>query len=158
MGSCRASGRVPDGSPLRRIVRVPGNTRVTIDGGHQFPEAPANPADNVGIVRRIAFGCVLLAAAISADIAISAWSLREHVLLALVAVLAVMVGLLLRRHRLIDQRLAAERRQLAIAVNNIPQGLILYDASARIIICNQPYIEMFGLSPDVVNPAVPCSA
>ena len=51
-----------------------------------------------------------------------------------------------------DQRLAAERRQLSIAVNNIPQGLVLYDASARIIICNQPYLDMFGLSPDVAKP------
>ncbi|RRB80681.1 diguanylate cyclase, partial [Escherichia coli] len=27
-----------------------------------------------------------------------------------------------------------------------------YDASARIIICNRPYIDMFGLSPDVAKP------
>jgi PAS domain-containing protein len=33
--------------------------------------------------------------------------------------------------------------------NNIPQGLVLYDASARIVVCNQPYIDMFGLSADV---------
>src|SRR3979490_1643687 len=146
------SGRVPDGWPLRRIIRVPGNIKVTIDSGHQLPGGPASPADKAGIVRPIAFGCVLLAAAVSADIAISAWSLREHILFVLVGVLAIIVGLLLRRHRLTDQRLAAERRQLAIAINNIPQGLVLYDASARIIICNQPYIEMFGLSPEVVKP------
>ena len=48
--------------------------------------------------------------------------------------------------------MAAERRRLSIAVNNIPQGLVLYDASARIVICNQPYLEMFGLSPEVVRP------
>ncbi|WP_371722486.1 putative bifunctional diguanylate cyclase/phosphodiesterase [Bradyrhizobium sp. KBS0727] len=126
---------------------------MTIDDGHQLPGAgPVYPADKAGIVRRIAVGGVLLAMAISVGIAISAWSLREHILFALVAVLAVMVGLLQRRHRLTDRKLAAERRQLAIAMNNIPQGLILYDASARIIICNQPYIEMFGLSPEVVKP------
>ncbi|WP_433994337.1 putative bifunctional diguanylate cyclase/phosphodiesterase [Bradyrhizobium lablabi] len=125
---------------------------MTIDNGHHSPEGPASPADRAGIVRRVALCCVLLAAAISLGVAISAWSLREHILSALVAVLAVMVGLLLLRHRLTEQRLAAERRHLAIAVNNIPQGLVLYDASARIIICNQPYIEMFGLSPDVVKP------
>jgi diguanylate cyclase (GGDEF)-like protein len=93
---------------------------------------------------------ILLATVIAADPA--AWSLRERVLLALVAVLAVIAGLLVRRDRLTDQRLAAERRQLSIAVNNIPQGLVLYDASARIIICNQPYLDMFGLSPDVAKP------
>jgi len=56
------------------------------------------------------------------------------------------------RYQMSDRRLAAEQRHLSIAVNNIPQGLVLYDASARIIICNQPYIEMFGLSAEVAKP------
>ena len=83
--------------------------------------------------------------------ATSTWGVRERVLLAIVVILAVIVGLLLRRHRWSGRRLAAERRQLSVAVNNIPQGLVLYDSSARIIICNQPYIEMFGLSPEVAR-------
>ena len=101
-------------------------------------------------VKLLVLAGILLAAVIAADLA--AWSFREGVLLALVAVLAVIAALLVRRDRLTDQRLAAERRQLSIAVNNIPQGLVLYDASARIIICNQPYLDMFGLSPDVAKP------
>ncbi|MCA1397240.1 EAL domain-containing protein [Bradyrhizobium sp. BRP56] len=68
------------------------------------------------------------------------------------AIMAVIVFLLLKRHEISDERLATERRNLMTAVNNIPQGLVLYDASARIIICNRPYIEMFGLSPDVAKP------
>ena len=103
-----------------------------------------------GTVKLLAVCGILLAAVIAADPA--AWSLRERALLALVAVLSVIAGLLVRRDRLTDQWLAAERRQLSIAVNNIPQGLVLYDASARIIICNEPYLEMFGLSPDVAKP------
>ena len=110
----------------------------------------AGSAQGSRTVKLLVVGGILLAAVIAADPA--AWSLRERVLLALVAVLAVIAGLLVRRDRLTDQRLAAERRQLSIAVNNIPQGLVLYDASARIIICNQPYLDMFGLSPDVAKP------
>ena len=125
---------------------------MSIDSGYPLPSGSASPAERAGPIRRLAVCGVLLVAAISADLANSDWSLRERGLLVAVAVLAVIVGLLLRRHRLTDQRLAAERRQLAIAINNIPQGLVLYDASARILICNQPYIEMFGLSPEVVKP------
>jgi diguanylate cyclase (GGDEF)-like protein len=125
---------------------------VTFDNGHYMPGGSANPAEKAGTARRAAVCVVLIAAAIAADMATSAWGVRERLLLAVVAILAVVVGLLLRRHRLSDQRLAAERRQLSVAVNNIPQGLVLYDSSARIIICNQPYIEMFGLSPDVAKP------
>ena len=81
-----------------------------------------------------------------------AWSIRESVLLAVASSLALVVFQLLRQHRMSDRRLAAERRQLSIAVNNIPQGLVLYDASARVIVCNQPYRDMFGLSPDIARP------
>ncbi len=32
------------------------------------------------------------------------------------------------------------------------QGLVLYDASARIVTCNQRYIDMYDLSTEVVKP------
>jgi PAS domain-containing protein len=32
------------------------------------------------------------------------------------------------------------------------QGLLLFDASGHLVICNRRYIDMFGLSPDVVKP------
>jgi sensor histidine kinase regulating citrate/malate metabolism len=50
------------------------------------------------------------------------------------------------------RKLVVERRELSVAVNNIPQGLVLYDNSARVTVCNQRYIEMFGLSPEVAKP------
>jgi diguanylate cyclase (GGDEF)-like protein len=123
---------------------------VSNEGGHQISGGSVGSAQGSRTVKLLVVCGVLLATVVTADQA--AWSLRERVLLALVAVLAVIAGLLVRRDRLTDQRVAAERRQLSIAVNNIPQGLILYDASARIIICNQPYLDMFGLSPDVAKP------
>jgi diguanylate cyclase (GGDEF)-like protein len=124
--------------------------KVSIDSGYQSPGGSASPAEAAGRVGWPAF-CAGLSVAILFGAGMAAWSLRERVLLAAVAVLAVIVGLLLQRHRLSSRRLAVERRHLSTAVNNIPQGLVLYDASARIIICNQRYIEMFGLSPEVVK-------
>ncbi len=123
---------------------------MSIDSGHQSPGGSASPAEMAGRVGWLAF-CAGLSAAILVGAGMTAWSLRERVLLAVAAVLAVVVCLLLKRHRLSGRRLTVERRHLSIAVNNIPQGLVLYDASARIIICNQRYIEMFGLSPEVVK-------
>jgi len=52
-----------------------------------------------------------------------------------------------------SQRLeAVEKQRLDIALNNMTQGLLLFDATERIVICNQRYIEMYGLSPNVVRP------
>jgi diguanylate cyclase (GGDEF)-like protein len=127
-----------------------GGRQVTFDSGHYMPDDSAN-LEKAAALRRAVVCAVLIVAAMAADIVTSAWGVRERVLLAAIAVLAVIVGLLLRRHRLSDRRLAVERRQLSVAVNNIPQGLVLYDSSARIVICNQPYIKMFGLSPEVAK-------
>lgn len=36
------------------------------------------------------------------------------------------------------------------------QGVILFDAHERILVCNDRYIEMYGLSPDVIKPGCNC--
>lgn len=51
-----------------------------------------------------------------------------------------------------DDRLRAQKEQLDAAITNMSQGLIMFDASERIVMCNQRYIDMCGLSPDVVAP------
>jgi diguanylate cyclase (GGDEF)-like protein len=45
-----------------------------------------------------------------------------------------------------------EKQRLDIALDNMTQGLLLFDASERLVVCNQRYIEIYGLSPDVVKP------
>jgi diguanylate cyclase (GGDEF)-like protein len=118
------------------------------DDGH------AGEADSVDVMTSPQWlgVCGLVAvAAILSCVALVTLSPRESVLFAIAAVLALTVCLLLMRHRRFNRTLAAERLQLRVAVNNIPQGLVLYDAFARIIVCNQPYLEMFGLSPDVAK-------
>ena len=125
---------------------------MSIDSSDQSPSGSADPFDRAGRIKLVALCCAYLVASVAADVATLAWSVRERLLLALVVSLAMVAGWLLRRHQLTKQRMASERRQLSIAVNNIPQGLVLYDGSARIITCNQPYLEMFGLSPDVARP------
>jgi diguanylate cyclase (GGDEF)-like protein/PAS domain S-box-containing protein len=115
--------------------------------------APAHdvaPADSKAILKWFALGVALLAVCIAAGLTTSL-SLRECVLLAVVVILATTIGPLLQRHQWFHRTLAAERLHLRTAVDNIPQGLVLYDASARIVICNKPYIDMFGLSPDVAR-------
>jgi PAS domain S-box-containing protein len=40
------------------------------------------------------------------------------------------------------------------AIGNISQGLCMYGADARLIICNDQYLQMYGLSRDVIKPGV----
>ncbi len=52
-------------------------------------------------------------------------------------------------------RLLRARRhiaQLTTALDNMSQGLCMFDAGQRLVLCNQMYLRMYDLSPDVVKP------
>jgi PAS domain-containing protein len=66
--------------------------------------------------------------------------------------LFLVVRKLSQQHRLSQQRLTQEKQRLDTAVNNMTQGLLLFDSSQRLVVCNQRYIEMYGLSTEVVEP------
>jgi methyl-accepting chemotaxis protein len=51
-----------------------------------------------------------------------------------------------------DRRLDANSRLLATALNNMTQGVVMFDRSERLVVCNDRYIEMYGLSPALVKP------
>ncbi len=54
--------------------------------------------------------------------------------------------------------LAAARRRrhkghlLTLALNNMTQGVVMFDAAGRLVVCNDRYLEIYGLSPDIVRP------
>jgi diguanylate cyclase (GGDEF)-like protein len=52
----------------------------------------------------------------------------------------------------VERRLRGQNRQFDAALNNMVQGLVMFDPSARVVVCNQRYIEMYNLSPDAVKP------
>lgn len=43
-------------------------------------------------------------------------------------------------------------QRLELALNNMSQGLLMFDSAAQIVICNERYIQMYGLSPEIVKP------
>ncbi|WP_283809682.1 PAS domain-containing protein [Bradyrhizobium diazoefficiens] len=57
------------------------------------------------------------------------------------------------RERAIEE-LSEQYRRFDAALNNMSQGLCMLDSSLRVIVCNRRYIEMYGLSPDVVKPGI----
>src|SRR6185295_2266346 len=83
-------------------------------------------ADGDATPKRFAIGGVVLVQAIAAGVMLSDANWLECALLAVVAILALTIALLLKRHQWYHEALAAERRQLRTAVDNIPQGLVLY--------------------------------
>jgi diguanylate cyclase (GGDEF)-like protein len=48
-----------------------------------------------------------------------------------------------------------EQRRLQAAVSNMPVGLCMFDASARLIICNSAYADIYSLPPELLAPGTP---
>jgi diguanylate cyclase (GGDEF)-like protein/PAS domain S-box-containing protein len=54
-----------------------------------------------------------------------------------------------------EERLRVRNLQFDTAINNMSQGLCFFDASHRLIVCNDRFIEMYGLPADKVGPGTP---
>jgi len=50
------------------------------------------------------------------------------------------------------RRMAIKIHRLTDALNYMSQGLCMFDAAARIVVCNRQYLRMYKLSPEVVKP------
>src|SRR5436190_7127911 len=116
--------------------------------------------DRLLAAHRLSHYPLVIAVTTDVDAALASWRNERNLLIGAGAfsVLAITIVFLLivrqssRGHRWSKQRLASEKLRLDTPINNMSQGLLLFDASERIVICNQRYIRMYGLSPDVVRP------
>lgn len=92
--------------------------------------------------------------------ALASWRRETRLLLGAGALIALIAGTMfflvawhiMRRERWGKGRLAVEKQRLTTAVNHMSQALLLFDSDERLIICNDRYLEMYGLSPEIVKP------
>ncbi|RXH12905.1 bifunctional diguanylate cyclase/phosphodiesterase [Bradyrhizobium guangzhouense] len=122
--------------------------------------SPIDGEDRLASARALPHFPILMMATTTRAAALADWREQIGILisvagasaLAIAGVLTAIVRKLLEQHRLSRERLTLEKQRLDRAVNNMTQGLLLFDAEQQLVICNQRYIEMYGLSPDVVKP------
>jgi methyl-accepting chemotaxis protein len=55
---------------------------------------------------------------------------------------------------LADRRVDDKGRLLGIALDNMDQGVVMFDDAGRLVICNDRYTAMYGLPPRLVKPGV----
>jgi diguanylate cyclase (GGDEF)-like protein/PAS domain S-box-containing protein len=51
-----------------------------------------------------------------------------------------------------DRRLREQNMRLDTAINNMSQGLLMFDEGARLVICNRRYLQIYSLSEQQVKP------
>jgi diguanylate cyclase (GGDEF)-like protein len=138
---------------FQRILSLGGNTsgRFTSSiGGEQ----------GVGAVRSLKHFPILIVATTKASSVLADWRAQTKLQFsaAVLAVVVVIVTIFLivrelqRQHDAAQRKLSEKSQHLDTAINNMTQGLLLFDSSARLVICNERYIEMFGVSPEVARP------
>jgi diguanylate cyclase (GGDEF)-like protein/PAS domain S-box-containing protein len=57
-------------------------------------------------------------------------------------------------HERLKKQLEARNEQLDVALNNMTQGLAMFDSDMRIVVANNRYAEMYGLTADQVRPGM----
>jgi methyl-accepting chemotaxis protein len=62
------------------------------------------------------------------------------------------VGLLLGAMILFYRRRNGDDRLLALTLNNMTQGVVMFNTAGRLLVVNDRYLAMYGLSPDIVKP------
>ena len=108
---------------------------------------------------RIASACALknfpiaIVASTTVAAALADWREQTRSLIAvaglLMLVITTMLFLVIRK---LSQQHRVEKQRLDTAINNMTQGLLLFDSSQRLVVCNQRYIEMYGLSAELLRP------
>src|SRR5579872_76967 len=136
--------------------------RLLQEGGQQTRriESPVDGKDRLGSAVGLNRWPIVIVASTTVAEALADWQTQTRFMISAAAlcvgVIAVFLFLIVRRlkrqHRESQRCLEQEKQRLDTALNNMTQGLILYDASARIVVCNQRYIDMYGLSSEIVKP------
>jgi diguanylate cyclase (GGDEF)-like protein len=132
------------------------------DEGATTARAPSPVDGKARLVASRALGNfpLVLVATTTTAAALAEWREQTKLLIAVAGLLTLVIVIMLalivrhmtRQYRTSQQRLSLEKLRLDTAVNNMTQGLLLFDADARLVVCNRHFIDMFGLSPDVVKP------
>jgi diguanylate cyclase (GGDEF)-like protein/PAS domain S-box-containing protein len=162
-----------DGTLLARYPRVdelvgenfakaPLLQSVRENGGAQTlrVQSPIDQTDRLGSAAPLGHYPGIVVATNTVAAALSDWREQTRFLALAATLAAAVVALILfliirqitRQNREAQQRLEAERGRLDTALNNMIQGLVTFDASARVVTFNRRYIDMYNLSTDIVKP------
>ena len=146
-----ANARIPADSPWYGLVARGG-------GAYRSPGYFDQEARLVG-VRPLHNYPLVIDIGVSEAAALANW--RVHaIFIGIGTLLALICSAILLRilsekiDSLINSETTLKRANVTIdaALNNMSQGLVMFNSSQKLVVCNQRYLEIYGLSPVVVRP------
>jgi diguanylate cyclase (GGDEF)-like protein/PAS domain S-box-containing protein len=142
-----------DAPLMRKMLAEGGRHTLRVKG-------PIDGEDRLGSAASLSHFPLVIVATNTTSAALADWRQQTGFMVTTATLSSTVVALILflivrqinRQNREGQERLEAERQRLDTALNNMSQGLILYDAAGYIVTCNRRYADMFGLSHDVIKP------
>ena len=125
------------------------------NGGTLRLTSPIDGQERLASVNALQHFPIAIVASVTVDAALADWRAQTRFLVLVATLSAIIIAamLFLFVRKLLQQH-RTEKQRLDTAINNMSQGLLLYDSAERLVVCNQRYISMYGLSPDVVKPGL----
>jgi diguanylate cyclase (GGDEF)-like protein/PAS domain S-box-containing protein len=124
-------------------------------GGNLRVTSPIDGQERLASVNSLQRFPISVVASMTVDAALADWREQTRFLVVVAILSAITIAILLSFFvRKLLQQHKIEKQRLDTAINNMSQGLLLYDSSERLVVCNQRYISMYGLSSDVVKPGL----
>ncbi len=146
----------------QNFKRGPLLQAIDITGNHATlrVKSPVDGLDRLGSIHKMRDFPISIVATTTMDTALADWREQTRFLIGVASLCALIIAAILflivrqlsRQHRASRDQLTVEKQRLDTAINNMSQGLLLFDSSERLIVCNGRYIEMYGLSPEVLKP------
>jgi len=115
--------------------------------------SPVDGRDRLIASRRLAAEPLVIIATRTVDSTLAKWRSQTKFFIAVATCSILLIVLTLYLiFRQMTRQLSVDKERLDCAINNLSQGLLLFDSGGRIIVSNRSFIEMYGLSSDVVKP------
>jgi PAS domain-containing protein len=105
--------------------------------------------DRIIAVRSVAHFPLVIGTSITYSAALADWRAQIHYLIGATSVLVLLIGII---GYLVIARLRVQNIGLDTALNNIPQGVGLFDTAQRLTVANRRFGDLFGLPPALMKP------
>ncbi|QQO14593.1 EAL domain-containing protein [Bradyrhizobium diazoefficiens] len=146
----------------RNFKTAPLMQKVLTEGGQHTlrVRSPVDGEERLGSATSLTHFPLVIVATNTTAAALADWRQQTGFMVTTATLSAAVIAMILyliirqinRQNRDAQARIEAERQRLDTALNNMSQGLILYDARGYIVTSNRRYADMFGLSHDVIKP------
>ena len=140
----RTFQRISGESPWYRLVALGGGT-------YRSPDYVDSEARLVAVRPLRDYPLVVNVATAEAAV-LATWRAQATVLGMGTLLVMLCVAFLVRAQYKQFNRLATLAATVHAALHNLVQGVMMFDSNARLIVCNQRYLDIYGLSRDIVKP------